>query len=42
LFVQRTLIIDHSGIFDTPCIEKNHTLCIANSTNLSLMPSTAA
>ena len=23
--VQRTPIIDHSSIFDTPCIEKNHT-----------------
>jgi hypothetical protein len=42
LFVQRTLIIDHSGIFDTPCIENIHILCIANSTNSSLMPSTLA
>ena len=29
-------------IFDTPCIEKNHTIYIANSTKSSLMPSTAA
>ena len=28
-------------IFDTPFIENIHTLCIANSTNSSLMPSTA-
>ena len=29
-------------IFDTPCIEKNHTIYIANNVNSLLMPSTAA
>ena len=39
---QRTLIVNHSGIFDTPSIENIHTLCIINNTNSSLMPSTVA
>ena len=39
---QRTLIVNHSGIFDTACIENIHTLCIINNTNSSLMPSTVA
>ena len=37
-----TLIIDHSGIFDTPCIGKTRTFCITNSTNSSLIPSIVA
>ena len=41
-FAQRTLIIDHSSIFDTPCIEKNHTFCIATTVNSLLMSSTEA
>ena len=28
-YIQRTKIVDHSGIFDTPFIGKNHTFCIA-------------
>ena len=41
-FAQRTLIIDHSSIFDTPCIEKNHTIYIANNVNSLLMSSIEA
>jgi len=41
-FAQCTLIIDHSSIFDTLFIEKNHTSCIATTVNSLLMPCTSA
>ena len=41
-FAQCTLIIDHSSIFDTLFIEKNHKSCIATTVNSLLMSSTEA